>query len=80
MDAPVRTDTELPRQTISGKPYVLGPVIGKLGPYAIVDWIDWNGRRYAFGGLLAHAVERVYVLEDALIVPPRLHYVLPPAR
>lgn len=62
------------QQMFFGRPYVLGPVIGSLGPYAIVEWIEWNGRQYRFDGLLDEETDRVSICGDSLLLPPKMHY------
>ncbi|NEX63439.1 hypothetical protein [Noviherbaspirillum galbum] len=64
----------LPRKTIHGLPYELGPQIGTSGPYAIPDWIDWNGARYWFRGVTSAAVDRVIIEGKTLIMPPNLSF------
>lgn len=68
-----RQDT-LPRQTIQGMPYVLGPAIGSLGVYAIVDWIRWNGACYVFDGLTTEPSASIVVCDQQLLVPPGMVY------
>lgn len=62
------------RQTFLGIPYELGPVVGSLGAYAIVGWIQWNGSQYHYDGITPEVPRRVMVLGNELIVPPGLRY------
>ncbi|NEX59481.1 hypothetical protein [Noviherbaspirillum galbum] len=64
----------LPKKTLLGIPYELGPKIGNAGPYAIPEWIDWNGERYWFNGVTVAPVDRIAINGSTITVPPNLRF------